>query len=130
MFKHEEGIGHRLGWGSRPALLVIDVCVAYWSKGCNLDLSHNPEAVESPESMKRLVKAARAGNVPVIWAQVRYNHPTMKDAGVQILKSKTIEVWQDGDTRGFNAWVRGLEAEPEDTVIYKRNPSAFFGTTL
>jgi len=54
----------------------------------------------------------------------------MKDAGVQILKSKTIQVWQDGDTRGFDAWLPGLMADPEDTVIYKRNPSAFFGTTL
>ena len=54
----------------------------------------------------------------------------MKDAGVQILKSKSIGVWQDGDTRGFDAWLPGFTADPEDTVIFKRNPSAFFGTTL
>jgi nicotinamidase-related amidase len=54
----------------------------------------------------------------------------MKDAGVQILKSKTIEVWQDGDTRGFDAWLPGLTADDDDIVVYKRNPSAFFGTTL
>jgi nicotinamidase-related amidase len=80
--------------------------------------------------MRRLLVGARAGNYPIIWAQVRYNHPAMKDAGVQILKSKTIQVWQDGDTRGYDAWLPGLTADPEDTVIYKRNPSAFFGTTL
>jgi nicotinamidase-related amidase len=130
MFEHEKGYGQKLGWGSRPALLIIDVCSGYWTSGCNLDLSHNPEAVAAPDSMRRLLAGARAGNCPVIWAQVRYNHPTMKDAGVQILKSKTIQVWQDGDTRGLDAWLPGLMADPEDTVIYKRNPSAFFGTTL
>jgi nicotinamidase-related amidase len=129
-FEHEKGYGQRLGWGSRPALLIIDVCTGYWTNGCNLDLSRNPEAVTAPDSMRRLLVGARAGNYPIIWAQVRYNHPAMKDAGVQILKSKTIQVWQDGDTRGYDAWLPGLTADPEDTVIYKRNPSAFFGTTL
>lgn len=128
---HESGIyGEKLGWGSRPVLLLIDVCTAYWKDGSPLDLSHNSEGAASPESMKRLVGAAREGGVPVIWAQVRYNHPRMQDAGVQGKKSKTIQAWQDGDTRGLDAWMPGLEAAKEDLVVLKRNPSAFFGTSL
>ncbi|KAJ9628272.1 hypothetical protein H2204_009389 [Knufia peltigerae] len=124
------GYGKPLGWGSRPALLLIDVCVAYWKQGSPLDLSHNAEGAASPDSMRRLVAAARKGGVPVVWAQVRYNHPEMRDGGVQAKKTKTILAWQDGDTRGLDALLPGLEPGPEDTVILKRNPSAFFGTTL
>jgi nicotinamidase-related amidase len=128
---HAKGIyGEKLGWGSRPILLLIDVCAAYWTNGSPLDLSHDPEGAASPESMKRLVAAARRGGVPIIWAQVRYNHARMQDAGVQGKKSKTIQAWQAGDTRGLDAWMPGLEAAAEDLVILKRNPSAFFGTSL
>lgn len=132
-FAHYQGSGYygeKLGWGSRPVLLLIDVCRAYWKCGSPLDLSHNPEGATSPESMKRLVAAARKGYVPIIWAQVRYNHARMQDAGVQGKKSKTIQAWQDGDTRGLDAWIPGLEAAEEDLVVLKRNPSAFFGTSL
>ncbi len=66
----------------------------------------------------------------MIWAQVRYNHPQMKDAGIQAKKTKTILAWQEGDPRGLDALLPGLEPEPDDTVVLKRNPSAFFGTSL
>lgn len=125
--------GKRLGWGQRPALLLIDVCAAYWKPGSPLDLSHNPEGAASLDSMRRLVVAARraaGATTPVVWAQVRYNHPKMRDGAVQALKTKTILAWQDGDTRGLDALVPGLEPAETDTVVLKRNPSAFFGTTL
>jgi nicotinamidase-related amidase len=115
----------KMGWGARPALLLVDVCIAYWKNGSPLDLSHNPEGNASPDSMRRLLTAARKGNVPVIWAQVRYNHPQMKDGGVQAKKTKTIVAWQDGDPRGLDALLPGLEPAAEDTVVLKRNPSAF-----
>ncbi|KAH7025677.1 putative N-carbamoylsarcosine amidase [Microdochium trichocladiopsis] len=120
----------RLGWGSRPALLLIDVCAAYWKQGSPLDISHNPEGAASPDSMRRLLGAAQANNVPVAWAQVRYNHPQLLDGGVQAKKTKTIRAWQDGDERGLDALVPGLEPGEHETLVLKRNPSAFFGTTL
>ncbi|KAH9897581.1 N-carbamoylsarcosine amidase [Xylariomycetidae sp. FL2044] len=129
------GFGKRLGWGKRPALLLVDVCAAYWKPGSPLDLSHNAEGAASPDEMRRLLAAARAGGVPVVWAQVRYNHPRMLDGGVQAKKTKTILAWQDGDTSGLDALMPGLEPADDDddegeTVVLKRNPSAFFGTTL
>jgi hypothetical protein len=78
----QSGFGNKLGWGSRSALIVIDVCRAYWSKDSPLDLLHNLEGAAAPDSMRRLVDAARAGNVPVIWAQVRYDKGKMIDGGV------------------------------------------------
>lgn len=127
---HSPESATRLGWGERPALLIIDVCRAYWSPGSPLDLLSNPEAAASPDSMKRLLTAARKSQIPVIWAQVRYNKGLMIDGGMQYKKSQGCSIWQDGDTRGMGAWLPGLTAEPEETIIFKKNPSAFFATTL
>ncbi|KAL1901433.1 hypothetical protein Sste5346_001838 [Sporothrix stenoceras] len=130
----DAGFGQRLGWGRRPALLLIDVCAAYWKPGSPLDLSHNPEGRASVDAMARLVTAARTAGIPVVWAQVRYNHPTLVDGAVQAKKTKTIQAWQDGDTRGLDApplqHTDILTPAMGDTVVLKRNPSAFFGTTL
>jgi nicotinamidase-related amidase len=120
----------KLGWGSRPALVLIDVCRAYWSPGSPLDLLANAEAAASPSSMRRLLTAARAASIPVLWAQVRYNKGTMLDGGIQYKKSDGCSIWQDGDERGMDAWLPGLVAREDETVIYKKNPSAFFATTL
>ncbi|KAG4433489.1 hypothetical protein IFR05_011027 [Cadophora sp. M221] len=124
------GFANKMGWGSRPALLIIDVCTAYWTSGSPLDISANPSAAASPDSMRRLLAAARASKVPVIWSTVSYTHPEMADAGLFYKKAKVLTVWQKGDARGLDAFMEGLEPDEGDTVIVKKYASAFFGTTL
>lgn len=128
------GYGRRMGWGDRPALLLIDVCKAYWTPGSPLDLSANPEAVGVPVSLERLVKAARAGGVPVVWTAVEYSHPDMADAGLFWRKAKTLSVWQVGSElhqQGLADWVsETLTPQAGDTVVKKKYASGFFGTTL
>ncbi|CAG9984188.1 unnamed protein product [Clonostachys byssicola] len=126
----QSGFGGRMGWGKRPALLIIDVCKAYWTEGSPLSLLGNPEAEAAPDSMRRLLKAARSSGVPVVWSEVQYTHPEMKDAGLFWHKSKGLSVWQKGDTRGLAEYVEGIVPLPEETVIVKKYASAFFGTTL
>ncbi|KAF2811738.1 Isochorismatase hydrolase [Mytilinidion resinicola] len=120
----------RLGWGTSPALLLIDVCSAYWSPTSPLSLLADPAGSTSPACMRRLLAAARTGATPVLWAQVRYNHPKMLDGAIQAVKAPGISIWQDGDTRGMDAWLEGLTPGPDDVVVLKKNPSAFFGTNL
>lgn len=124
------GFATVMGWGSRPALILIDVCKAYWTEGSPLDISAHPAGLAAPDSMRRLLAAARAGKVPVVWSQVRYNSPDMADAGLFYKKAKPLTVWQKGDTRGLDKPMEGLEPAEEDTVIVKKFASAFFGTTL
>jgi nicotinamidase-related amidase len=50
--------------------------------------------------------------------------------GNSVYQVKRDTIRQDGDTRGMDAWLPGLEPEPKDTIIFKKNPSAIFGTTL
>lgn len=124
------GFAQKMGWGSRPALLLIDVCTAYWTPGSPLDISANPSGASSPASMRLLLEAARSGGVPVIWTKVRYTSPSMADAGLFYSKAKALSVWQDGDTRGLGAYVEGLVPEKSESIIEKQYASAFFGTTL
>lgn len=126
----KSGFANRMGWGERPALLIIDVCTAYWSPSSPLSLLGNPDAEKAPDSMRRLLAAARVGNVPVVWSQVEYTHPDMADAGLFWRKAKVLDVWKVGDTRGFAACLEGLEPTKEDTVVVKKYASAFFGTSL
>jgi len=124
------GFSQKMGWGNRPALVMVDVCKAYWSEGSPLDTSSNLESAAAPDSMRRLVAAARSAKVPVIWTKVSYDRDDMADAGLFFKKAKLLTVWQQGDTRGFGDYVDGLVPEPQDTIVTKKMPSAFFATTL
>ena len=122
-------------WGTRPALLIIDVCTAYFTPGSPLDTSSNPASAASPDGMRHLLAAARKGKCPVVFTKVQYSDPNMKDAGLFWLKTKALDVWQVGDWRGLDGSVEGLEAIVVDEggdewVVKKKYPSAFFGTTL
>lgn len=119
-----------MGWGARPALILIDVCRAYWTAGSPLDTSSNVASAAAPATMRRLVEAARAGGVPVFWTRVEYSRADMADAGLMYKKQSLLKVWQVGDTRGLDGWVEGLEPTREDWVVTKKHPSAFFATTL
>ena len=123
------GFGNRIGWGKRPALVLIDVCKAYWTPGSPLDTSSNPASATSPETMRRLLDTARQAKVPVIWTQCLYKKD-MSDAGLFYLKAKQLDVWQEGNDRGLDKWMPGLEPIEGEDVVYKRHASAFFGTEL
>lgn len=124
------GFSRIMGWGTKPALLVIDVCKAYWTEGSPLDLSHNPAAAAAPDSMRKLLAAAREGNVPVLWSEVQYVHPEMLDAGLFYKKSEALTVWQKGDGRALHEHMDGLSPAPNDIIVTKQYASAFFGTSL
>ncbi|KIY53511.1 N-carbamoylsarcosine amidase [Fistulina hepatica ATCC 64428] len=124
------GFANVMGWGCRPALLIIDVCKAYWTPGSPLDLSANPSASVVPESIRTLLSAARAEHIPVFWSTVEYTHPDMADAGLFYLKSKVLTVWQRGDPRSLHEYVVGIEPHAGEEIVVKKYSSAFFGTSL
>ncbi|KAL4864575.1 Isochorismatase-like protein [Aspergillus spectabilis] len=114
------GFANRIGWGHRPALLLIDICKAYYTKDSPLSLLGNPAAEAAPDCMRRLLSAAREGGVPVIWSQVYYTEPDMADAGLFWHKAKVLDVWQAGDERGLAGDLEGLEPAVGDVVVVKK----------
>lgn len=125
------GFANKMGWGARPALLLVDVCQAYWTDGSPLDLRAHAPSAAAPDSMRRLLAAARRGGVPVVWTQGEYTDPAMRDAGLFWLKAKNIRVMLvGGELNHLNGWLPGLEPADGDVLVKKKYPSGFFGTTL
>ena len=79
--------------------------------------------------MRRLLTTAREAKIPIIWTQVRYKKG-MTDAGLFYKKAKQLEVWEEGNTKGYDGWMPGLEALEDEQVVLKKHASAFFGTEL
>lgn len=113
------GFGNRLGFGSKDALLVVDLCNAYLDKGSPLYAGVEAAAA----SMTRLVEAARQSGVPVLWTKVRYDEsrPLVFHRKVPSL---TVFATPLGD---FPADCAPVDGEP---VVVKDHASAFFGTSL
>ncbi|KAF9024822.1 isochorismatase hydrolase [Hymenopellis radicata] len=118
------GFGHRIGWGKRPALVVIDMCKAYFLPGSPLTI---PQPVgDVPGECKQLVEAARASGVPIIWTR-QITHKSMYDGGIFYMKIK--EPAQTFLTH-YGEQLDDLQSSPDEIVISKQYPSAFFGTSL
>jgi maleamate amidohydrolase len=114
----------RLQPGTRPALLIVDVVVAYLTEGSPLFMD---TAAAAKDSNRRLAEAARAAGVPVIFTNVQYRTDGV-DGGVFYRKIPVLKVFHEGSPLG--AFPDDLTPQPGDHVITKQYPSAFFGTSL
>jgi len=113
-----------LGFGQRPALLIVDVVVAYLTPGSPL---YDPAFESALASNERLLAAARAAGMPVIFTNVVYQ-PGGADGGLFYAKVPALQAFQRGSPMG--AFPDTLQPADEDTIVSKQYASAFFGTSL
>jgi maleamate amidohydrolase len=113
--------GGGLGWGDRPALVLIDMMRAYFTSGSPFDLG-SPAAVEGCAA---LLSAARAAGIPVLHTRVRYN-ADLSDGGLFVRKVPALAVLASD----LGEFVDELEPAPGEVVVVKQYASAFFGTSL
>jgi maleamate amidohydrolase len=114
----------RLQPGSRPALLIVDVVVAYLAEGSALFMD---TAAAALASNRRLAEAARMAGVPVVFTNVQYRSDG-SDGGVFYRKVPVLKAFVEGSPLG--AFADGLQPQSGDRVFTKQYPSAFFGTGL
>ena len=114
----------RLQPGSRPALLIVDVVMAYLTEGSPLFME---TAADALASNVRLAAAARAAGVPVVFTGVTYK-PDGSDGGVFWRKVPALKAFVEGSPLG--AFPPELTPRPGEAVFTKQYPSAFFGTRL
>lgn len=115
--------GGRLAFGQRPALIVIDMVMAYFDKASPLYAG-----VEvALESTKRLVAAARAAGVLVIFTNVVFQAGG-KDGGLFYKKVPALNCFDAGSPWG--KFAEGLVPGDDEIVLTKQYASAFFGTSL
>jgi maleamate amidohydrolase len=117
------GFGRTAGIGARPALVIVDMCRAYFDEASPL-FAGVPEVAES---CGRLVDAARANNVPVMWTRVEYE-PGGANGGVWYHKIAALSCFDRGNP--FGTWLDGLTPLDGEAVLTKQHASGFFGTDL
>lgn len=133
------GFGARQGYGKRPAVLVVDVnyffcgdrrepileSVKRWRASCG------EEAWDGVAAIRKLLSAARGRGLPVIYTTGSRRADNW-DAGSWGWKN--VRTGEKPRTEGSgldgNTIVREIAPQPEDIVIAKHKPSAFFGTPL
>jgi len=114
---------NRIGFGSRPALLLVDFVQAYFDETC--DLYAAPKAALA--AAIRVLTVARKAGIPVIYTNVVY-HQSGLDGGRFFEKAKPLRHFLAGSPLG--AWPQGLAPTADELVVSKQYPSAFFGTSL
>lgn len=121
---HGSAFSGRLGWGTRPAVLVVDLVRAYTSPGGPFELPSPQPAVEATAA---LVEAARSAGHPVVWTVVRYG-PALVDGGLFVAKVPALAAFAEGAPGDWGSLV--LDPGPDELVVAKQYASAFFGTSL
>ena len=119
----QAGFGGRLLFGERPALLIIDMVMAYFDPASPLYAG-----VEGAiASCARLATAARRAGAPVIWTNVVFQADGL-DGGLFFRKVPALKAFMAGSPLG--AFSPSLRPAPGELIVSKQYPSAFFGTSL
>lgn len=117
------GFGGKLVFGRRPALLIVDVVMAYLNPASPLYAG-----VEGAlASNERLATAAREAGVPVIFTNIAYETGGV-DGGQFYRKVPALKAFARGSPDG--AFPPTLQPRATELVITKQYPSAFFATSL
>jgi len=123
-FFRERGFGLKIGFGERPALIVIDMVKAFTDPsrmlGANLD--------REIAAMQPLLALAHERGLPVLFSTVVYNDADLKDAGIWALKQKGVATLKSGSD-GSDIDPR-LDFRPTDSLLVKKYASCFFGTDV
>jgi nicotinamidase-related amidase len=119
------GIGGRVGFGERPALIVVDLTNAFTDPISQLGTNLDTVVAE----VNRLLEAARlCEDVPVLFTSVAYGARERVSAKAMLRKFPAALAVEPG-----SRWTKidsRLSPRAEEPIITKVFPSAFFGTTL
>jgi nicotinamidase-related amidase len=119
------GFAGRVGWGERPAVLVIDMAGAWTTPGEQLGSDLQGVA----RQIARILDVARErGDMPIYFTTMAYD-PELKELG-EIVRRKTphTELMVRGSDRV--QLIPELGRRPDEPFIEKPRASAFFGTNL
>ncbi len=120
----ERGFQHRVGYGTRPALLNIDLARAGTRKGSPFECENVDEMLVH---VARLLEAARAKGIPVVYTTTGYEKD-LKDAEPWIRKIPALAMLQlDSELCQIDERVA---PRPGEIVLPKKMASAFAGTHL
>lgn len=123
-FFKQRGFGQKLGFGKRPALLIVDMVQAF----TNPEMPLGAQLDAQIEAIQLLLRAAHDRGAPVIFSTVSYDDENLKDAGIFGMKQKGSSSLRAG-TEGVRVDPR-LDFRQTDSLLVKKYASCFFGTDL
>lgn len=115
--------GARVGWGDRPAVIVIDLA-RYWLDGGASKISANLDVIV--EATCEVLTAARAAKIPIIFTTMAWDPadpPSPQNVKLQMHVP-------DGKAEELFALDPRLERQPNEKILPKRYASSFKGTNL
>ena len=113
----------RLGFGKNPAIILVDFVAAYFDENSPL----YADVEKALLSAIRIRNKGREKNIPIIYTNVSYQKDG-KNGGVFFEKLPVLSCFIEGaKTAG---WPSKLDIDPNEIVITKQYPSAFFETCL
>ena len=119
----DKGFGSRVGFGARPALLVVDLITGFTDLRSPLAGQLESQLAATND----LLEPARARGIPVIFSTVAYD-AELQEAGIWIRKIPANSWLVEG-----SEWVevdKRLNQQPNETTLVKKYASCFFGTDL
>lgn len=120
----ERGFGGSVGFGRRPALLVIDLVNGFTDP--TSPLGSDLDAVVA--ATRRLVDACRTRELPIVFTTVAFDEARSQAAAVFMAKVPSLRTLVAG-SHAVQVDAR-LGLQPSDTLITKQFASCFFGTAL
>ena len=118
-----QGFGTPLGFGKRPALLIVDFVNGFLDP----DLFGGGNIVKAAHKTVPLLAAARAADIPVVFTRIVYAEDG-SDAGIWCEKAPRLKVLTESSSASHV--VAQLAPRPGEYVVRKTQASAFFGTDL
>ena len=117
----DDGFHQRLGFGKRPAVVVVDMCKAYFTPESPLFLDR-PNVVGH---CRDLVETARALGHRIWWTRVE-----IPPDSNQVFRRKVGALSIFAQNHPWAGWLDELVPDPGEAIVTKQNASAFFATDL
>lgn len=124
VFFKERGFGKLLGFGRKPALIVVDVINGFTDPSMPMgsDLSRQIEKTNE------LLEVMHESKLPVFFTTIAYEDDDLSDSGIWYQKMEGLKTLRAG-TDAVEIDPR-LDYKRGDGVLIKKYASAFFGTDL
>jgi nicotinamidase-related amidase len=119
----KKGLAHRIGFGVKPSLLIIDFSLAFTDPSSPLGGNLDAEV----RATRELLDVARRKKILTLFTTVAYQDD-LSDAGLWAKKMPSLSILKAG-TKMVEIDPR-LQPQPAEHVITKKYASAFFGTSL
>jgi maleamate amidohydrolase len=117
--------GNRIGFGQKPALLMIDFMQGYTQPGAPL---FAPGVVSAVAESVELLASARQHGIAVVHTNIRYHAGHFADGGMWVKKAPVMKDMVEGNP--LAAFCEEVLPLPEEVVVSKQYASSFFGTSL